>query len=374
MTPFLRFSPVGAFYVEIVTLKSWRRKSDPAKSSGVIGRFSILQMTFSLAALLGVGVVCAAEGPVLVDGSSSVYPVTAHAAEAFTEETGIPVQVKFSGTSAGFRKFLAEEIPITDASRPILKKEIEEAERRGIEFIEIPIAFDALTIVTHPKNTWLTDIKTSELEKIWSASSQGKVIRWNQIRPEWPDDPIHLVGAGGDSGTRDFFGEVITGDTEGLRTDYLGSEDDSVLVEEVATNPNGFGFLPHAYLIGNEDRIKVVPVAWDIDARTGRITGGKPVKPTRRNVVAGAYIPLARPLFLYANAKMLEADPRAVRFLEYLLTEGRSAIHNAGYVTLNEQAYVQALQDLETKDTGTRFGGEIPVGIAIHDLLTLEPK
>ncbi len=337
----------------------------------MIGRVCILNLFYGLVLAFP----CQAEeGPVRVDGSSSVYPITVRAAEAFTKETGIPVQVNFVGTSAGFRKFLAGEIPIADASRPILKAEIEEAERQGIAFIEIPLAYDALTVGVNKDNHWLKEIKTSELKLLWSRNSQGKITHWNQLRPEWPAEPIHLFGAGGDSGTKDFFAEVITGDQKGLRTDYLGSEDDEQIVDGIASNLYGLGFFPHAYLIGNENRVRAVPVAWDVDARTGRITGGRPTEATRRNVVAGAYIPLGRPLFIYVNAKMLETDPRVGAFVRYLLTEGRFAVHAADYVSLNEQAYVQSLQDLEERDIGTRFGGEIPVGIAIHDLLTLEPK
>jgi phosphate transport system substrate-binding protein len=188
-----------------------------------------------------------AQAPVVtIDGSSTVYPITKLAGEAFEEETkgAVKVNVAFSGTTAGFRKFLKGEIDIADASRPILKAEIEDAKVNGIEYIEIPIAYDALTIAVHPENTWTESIKVSELKRLWEAGAEGKVTKWNQIRPGWPDAEIKLHGAGGDSGTFDYFSEVVTGKTRALRRDYTSSEDDTVLVRGIeATNIHWDSFL-----------------------------------------------------------------------------------------------------------------------------------
>lgn len=326
-----------------------------------------LTLVFSLACQLS-----ASELPIEIDGSSSVYPITSKAAEAFQEATGIPVNVEFRGTSAGFRRFLEGNLPILDASRPILKSEIDEAKRKGIEYIEIPFAFDALTIVVHPENDWANEITTSELKKLWEQSA-SPITHWNQIREGWPAHLIRLLGPGADSGTQDFFGEVIVGGKVNLRTDYLGSEDDEMLAKEIAGDIHSLGFLPHSYTVGNDWQLKALPVGWDIDARTGRNTLGKPSQPTRKNLVSGAYVPLSRPLFLYVNKELLDSDPRIERFLEYLLTDGRRFIHEVGYVTLNEQAYVQGLDQLEERATGTRFGGKIPASVPLHDVFTLEP-
>lgn len=330
--------------------------------------WNVLTLVFCLACQLS-----ASEVPIEIDGSSSVYPITSKAGKAFQEATGIPVVVTFHGSKAGFRRFLEGNLPIVDASRPILKAEIEEAGRKGIEFIEIPIAFDALTIAVHPENDWADDITTSELKRLWKGGPEDPITHWSQLRADWPAQPIRLYGPGGDSGTKDFFSEVILGNMTDIRTDYLGSEDDEQVARAIANDVNSLGFIPHSYAVGNEWDLKVLPVAWDVDARSGRATRGRASEPTRRNVVAGAYIPLSRPLFVYVNKELLESDPRIERFLEYLLTDGRQFIHEAGYVTLNEQAYVQGLQDVKERDIGTRYAGEIPASVSINDLLTLEP-
>jgi phosphate transport system substrate-binding protein len=329
-----------------------------------------------ISSIFAVTVVVRAASPeaVTVDGSSSVYPITRAAAEAFTQKTGIPVNVSFSGTRGGFRKFVEGQIDIVGASRPILAGEIEAARKNAVEFVEVPVAYDALAIVVNPKNTWATDIKVSELKRAWEKAAQGKKTLWSDLREGWPEEPVFLLGAGADSGTYQYFAEVITGDTEGLRSDYAGSEDDEVIVRGVSQFPNALGFLPHFYVEEHPYDVKPVAVAWDVDPRTGLKPGGKPVMPDNRALLEGFYIPLGRPLFIYINKNSLEKKPAVSQFVQYMLNEGRRHIRESGYLPLNEPAYKSLSKEVEEMDTGTRFGGEIPANVPIYDILTLESK
>ncbi len=313
-----------------------------------------------------------AQGPVVtVDGSSTVYPITKLAGEAFEQETkgAVKVNVAFSGTTGGFRKFVKGEIDIADASRPILKTEIEEARANGIEYIEIPIAYDALTIAVHPENTWAESIKVSELKKLWEAGAEGKITKWSQIRPEWPDAEIRLYGAGGDSGTFDYFSEVVVGKMDALRRDYTGSEDDTVLVRGIEGDKFALGFIPYAYFFGADNKLKALAIEWDYDAMSGRQVKSAPVLPSNKAVTQGYYIPFARPLFLYVNVKSLE-KPYVKDFLNFFLKEAGTYINRVNYLPLSQIAYKTATTDIDEKKVGTRFDGEPVVGIAMHDLFT----
>jgi phosphate transport system substrate-binding protein len=238
-------------------------------------------------------------GVVTIDGSSTVYPIMRVAAEAFEEkaENGAKVSVAFSGTTGGFRKFMKGEIDIADASRPILKAEMEAAKANGISYIEIPIAYDALTIAVHPENTWADSIKVSELKKLWEAEAEGQIRKWNQIRPDWPDAEIRLYGAGADSGTFDYFSEVVVGKLGGLRRDYTGSEDDTVLVQGIEGDKYALGFIPYAYFFDAEDRLKALAIEWDYDAMRGReIRSSPPVKQGRKSRLLRPVCPTALPV------------------------------------------------------------------------------
>lgn len=329
--------------------------------------------SLAMAFLVSLGNALMASEPVRIDGSSTVYPITKLAAEAFTQSTGRPVEASFSGTTAGFRKLLAGQVDLIGASRPILQAEIEKADADALEFIELPVAYDALTVAVHPDNTWAEDIKVSELKRLWSKEAQGEKTLWSDLREGWPDKPVVLFGAGADSGTFDFFSEVITGQSEGIRSDYVGSEDDEMLVEGISKFPNSLGFVPFAYVSEHPYALKPLAIAWDEDPRTGRQPGGKPVLPSNRALLQGYYIPLGRPLFIYVNKKALEEKPNVEDFLIYLLTEGRRHIRESGYLVLNEPAYLDIARDLRDRVTGTRFGGQIQVGVALHDLI-LDPK
>jgi phosphate transport system substrate-binding protein len=313
----------------------------------------------------------AQEGVVTIDGSSTVYPIMKLAGEAFEEKTEgrAKVNVAFSGTTGGFRKFVRGEIDIADASRPILKAEMQEAKDRGIAYIEIPIAYDALTIAVHPENTWADSVKVSELKKLWEAEGEGKILRWNQIRPEWPDAEIKLYGADKDSGTFDYFSEVIVGKMDGLRRDYTASEDDTVLVRGIEGDKLALGFIPYAYFSDAEDSLKALAIEWDYDAASGRKVKSAPILPSNKAVQQGYYIPLARPLFLYVNIASLEKQP-VKDFLNFFLEDVGTYVRKVNYLPLSKIAYRAAVTDIDKRRAGTRFAGEPAVGIGMHDLLT----
>lgn len=316
-----------------------------------------------------------AEDTIVIDGSSTVYPITKLAGKAFEEETKgqVKVKVSFSGTTGGFRKFVKGEIDIADASRPILKEEINAAKANGIEYVEIPIAYDALTIAVNPNNEWLNSITTSELKKLWEPDAQEKITKWNQVNPDWPAEEIVLLGAGTDSGTYDYFAEVIVGG-KALRQDYLGSEDDVVIVDGITSNPNALGFLPYSYVFEAKEKIKPIAVNHDLDAKTGQALKGEPVKPSTKAVYQGIYTPLGRPLFLYVNVKSFAEKPYLANFLNFFMENASSFIHEAHYLPLSEIAYRTAKKNLNNQNTGTRFNGEPATGIAHHNIFTLQPE
>jgi phosphate transport system substrate-binding protein len=321
-------------------------------------------------ALAVVGAVAAtgaqADTLVKIDGSSTVYPITEAVAEEFqkAKKGAIKVTVGISGTGGGFKKFCRGEIDISDASRPILKKEMDACKEAGIKYIELPIAFDALTVVIHTKNTWIKQLTVAELKTMWEPAAQGKITKWNQVNPAWPDAPLKLFGAGADSGTFDYFTEAVTGKAKSSRGDFTASEDDNVLVQGVSRDVNALGFFGFAYYVENKDKLKAVPI---VNPK------GKAVEPSLEAVLHGEYEPLARPIFIYVNAKSAE-KPEVKEFVEYYLTHGAKLSKEVKYVPLAEADYKHALVNFGKKKTGTGFGGESEVGVKVSDLLKREPK
>lgn len=310
---------------------------------------------------------------IYVDGSSTVYPVTKIAAEEFNRQWDdkVKMNVAFSGTSGGFRKFLAAEIDVAGASRPINRTEIKAAKDYKIQFIEIPIAYDALTIAVNSQNTWVDSIKISELKKIWESTAEGRITKWNQIRPEWPDQEIKLFGAGPDSGTYDYFVEVVIGKDGALRSDYTGSEDDEDLIQGIETHPGALGFVPFAYFSKEGDKLKALAVQWDYDAMTGQpVQGTAAVMPSQEAVMRGAYMPFGRPLFLYVSVKCLESKPHLKDFLQFFLIHADTYVDRVQYLSLPKISYARAIADLESKRTGTRFFGTPEVGLSVHDMIS----
>ncbi len=304
---------------------------------------------------------------VKIDGSSTVFPITEGVAEDFqkAKKGAIKVTVGISGTGGGFKKFCRGEIDVQNASRPILEKEMQDCRASGVEYIELPVAFDALTVVINPRNNWLKAITVAELKKVWEPAAQGKVTRWNQVNPAWPDAPIKLFGAGSDSGTFDYFTEAITGKSKASRGDYTASEDDNVLVQGVSQDVNAIGYFGYAYYAENTARLKALPIIEK---------DGKPaVTPSEASVLDGSYQPLSRPIFIYVNAKAL-AKPEVREFAEYYLRQAAKIAKEVKYVPLPDKAYTIGLQHIAKGKKGTVFGGRNEVGVRIEDLLAREAK
>ena len=305
---------------------------------------------------------------VKIDGSSTVYPVTEAVAEEFqkAEKNAIKVTVGISGTGGGFKKFCRGETDISGASRPILKSEMDECAKQGITYYELPVAFDALTVVVNPKNVFLDKgITVEQLKRIWEPGAQGKVTKWNQVDPSWPDAPIKLFGAGADSGTFDYFTEAIVGKAKSSRGDYTASEDDNVLVQGVQRDVNAMGYFGYAYYAENQGKLKSVPIIEK---------SGKPgVKPSMETVIDGSYQPLARPIFIYVSAKGYER-PEVKKFIEYYMANGAKLAKEVKYVPLPDKAYVLNREHLAKGKKGTVFGGVAEVGVKIDDLMAREAK
>lgn len=304
-----------------------------------------------------------AEQLIKIDGSSTVFPISDAVADQFQKEHKIKVTVGLSGTGGGFKKFVKGETDISDASRPILTQEMEECTKNGIEYIELPVAFDALTVVVNPKNAWVTSLTVADLKKIWEPAAQGAVMNWNQVRPEWPDANLKLLGPSADNGTFDYFTEAIVGKAKSSRVDYTNSADVNVLVEGISTDKNALGFFGYAYYIENKDKLKAIP-----------IDGGKgPVGPSEEAVLKGTYSPLSRPIFIYVNKKSLE-KPEVKQFVEYYLKHAAKVVKEVKYFPLPDSAYASCLTRLEKMETGTAFGGKSEVGLHIDELFKLALK
>ena len=304
-----------------------------------------------------------------IDGSSTVFPITEAVAEEFQKEKQgkVNVTVGISGTGGGFKKFVRGEIDVTDASRPILTDEMAQAKANGIEYIELPIAFDALTVVVNNQNTWASSITVAELKKIWEPEAQGKITNWNQIRPEWPNEKIALFGAGADSGTFDYFTEAIVGKPKASRGDYTASEDDNVLVQGVEGNKFALGYIPYAYYAPHSSRMKAVGIEWDKNKVKG------PVMPSPENVLAGTYNPLSRPLFIYVSRKSVD-KPAVKDFVEFYLKNVGSLAKEVKYLPLPDNAYQMATERFRTMQTGTGFAGIPEVGLPVEEILKRPPK
>ena len=325
-------------------------------------------LTLALAAVAAhAGAALAADKVVKIDGSSTVYPITEAVAEDFqkAKKGEIKVTVGISGTGGGFKKFCRGETDISDASRPILKKEMDACRDAGIKYIELPVAYDALTVVVNPKNDWIKSMTVEELKKIWEPAAQGKITKWNQVNPAWPDAPIKLFGPGADSGTFDYFTEAVVGKAKSSRGDFTASEDDNVLVQGVSRDKNALGYFGFAYYLENAKKLKAVPIVEK---------AGKPaVLPSFEAVKNGTYQPLSRPIFIYVSAKSVE-KPEVREFVEFYLKNAPKLVKEVKYVPLPDQAYKQAQDNFKAKKSGTGFGGEAEVGVSVEELLKREGK
>jgi phosphate transport system substrate-binding protein len=319
----------------------------------------------TLAALLGFVPKIARAQVIQIDGSSTVFPITEAVAEEFqTAKKGkVKVTVGIAGTGGGFKKFCRGETDISDASRPILKQEMEDCKKAGIEYFELPVAYDALTVMVNPKNDWVKSLTVPDLKKMWEPAAQGKITKWNQVRSEWPNAPLKLFGPGADSGTFDYFTEAVVGKAKSSRGDFTASEDDNVLVQGIANDRNALGYFGFAYYVENQKKLKGVP-----------IDGGKgPVAPSPKTVEDGTYQPLSRPIFIYVSKKSL-AKPEVKEFVEFYLKQAPTLVKQVKYVPLPQNAYTVGLNHLKKGKVGTVFGGEPQVGVKIDDLLKREAK
>jgi phosphate transport system substrate-binding protein len=303
---------------------------------------------------------------VKIDGSSTVFPVTEAVAEDFqkAKKGAVKVTVGISGTGGGFKKFCRGETAISNASRPILKAEMAECAKAGIDYYELPVAFDALTVVINPKNSFVKQLTLAEMKRMWEPAAQGRVTRWNQVNPAWPDAPMKLFGPGADSGTFDYFTEAVVGKSKSSRGDFTASEDDNVLVQGVSRDVNGLGYFGYAYYIENKDKLKAVPIVNE---------KGQVVEPSMEAVLKGSYSPLARPIFIYVNAKALE-KPEVREFAEYYMKNGGKLAREVKYVPLPEAAYKTAWEHVQKGKKGTVFGGVAEAGVTIEELLRREAK
>jgi len=319
----------------------------------------------ALAAAWTVGTAAHAQ-TVKIDGSSTVFPITEAVAEDFqkAKKGKVKVTVGISGTGGGFRKFCRGETDISNASRPITKREMDECRSAGISYLEMPVAYDALTVVINPKNTWAKTMTVAELKKVWEPTAQGKITTWNQVNPAWPNAPVKLFGPGADSGTFEYFTEAVVGKSKASRGDFTASEDDNVLVQGVSRDVNALGYFGYAYFIENKDKLTAVSVV---------APSGKAVTPSLDTVVNGSYQPLSRPIFIYVNSKAAQR-PEVKEFIEFYNRQADKLVKEVKYVPLPPKAYSYNLETLAKMRLGTKFEGENKVGLTIEELMKLEAK
>lgn len=327
----------------------------------------IATLTAAVGALFASASALAAPTLVKIDGSSTVFPITEAVAEEFqkAKKGTVQVTVGISGTGGGFKKFCRGEIDVSNASRPILDKEMADCKAAGIKYIELPVAFDALTLVMNPKNSFLKQITAAELKTMWEPAAQGKILKWNQVNPAWPDTGLKLFGPGADSGTFDYFTEAIVGKSKSSRGDFTASEDDNVLVQGVSRDVGALGYFGFAYYVENKDKLKAVPV---VNPKTG-----KAVEPSLEAVISGDYQPLSRPIFIYVNAASVD-KPEVKEFVEFYLKNAAALTKEVKYVPLTDADYKHAAENFAKKKTGTAFGGHAEVGVKVSDLLKRDPK
>ena len=325
--------------------RTWRRK-----------------LTIGLLGLLLLALVAGCGGGrtiIKVDGSSTVFPITEAMADEFQRASSdIQVTVGVSGTGGGFERFCGGEIDITDASRPIKPIEAQACADSGIEYIELPVAFDGLSVMINPDNDWVDFLTVDELKDIWMPGSS--VEKWSDVRSEWPDDDIKLVGADTDSGTFDYFTKAIMGEEGASRPDYTASTDDNVLVRYIAGEKDALGYFGYAYYGENTDKLKLVPID----------PGSGPVSPSVQSIIDNSYIPLSRPLFIYVSLESsMKIEVRDfVSF--YLARENTDLVREVGYVELSDRVYQLVKERFDQGVTGSLFGEEgSQIGVTVEEVL-----
>jgi phosphate transport system substrate-binding protein len=297
---------------------------------------------------------------IAINGSSTVYPITEAVVADFSGgKKGVDIDVEFSGTGGGFKLFCEGKTDIADASRPINKQEMKLCNDNQVRYVELPIAFDAITVVSNPKNDWLKSLTVEELKRIWEPAAEKTLTRWNQVRPEFPDQPINLYSPGEDSGTFDYFTEAIVGQAGASRLDTLKSEDDEILVQGVVQDLYSLGYFGFAYYEGRIADLKAIGVD----------NGRGPVLPSRETVEKSEYQPLSRPLFIYVNATKAQENPALREFVDFYLANASATATKVGYIPLPEEAYNLGKISFNKGEVGTVFGGESVMDLTIGELL-----
>jgi phosphate transport system substrate-binding protein len=303
-------------------------------------------------------------GEIIIDGSSTVYPITELAMQQFAEiAPNVRIQLGVSGTGGGFKKFCAGITDISDASRPIKPDESEICRANGIEFVEIPVAFDGISVIVNLENRWVQCMTVDELKQMWAPDSEGKIVTWKQIRADWPDQPFKLYAPGIDSGTHDYFTAAIVGKEDASRNDYIGSEDDYILMQRVIEEKNGIAYVGFAYYQEYTDKVSVVAV----DGGNGCVS------PSIETITNGTYTPLARPLFIYVRNDRLDR-PEVEAFVTFYLDNAADLVQAARYIPLPPRVYELVKQRVVKRTTGSVFSEGIQVGVSIETLLMLEDK
>lgn len=305
----------------------------------------------------------AGSGGLRIGGSSTVFPILERAIESFRAASPAnaraPIELSESGTSAGLRALCSGRLPIANASRPINSRELKTCRANGVRFIELPIAFDAITVVVNPRNDWARLISTRELARLWGSAAQGRITRWNQVNIDWPERPLKLCAPGRDSGTFDFFNKAISGDANNARQDVTSSEDDNVLVRCVASDPNAIGYFGFSYYAANRARLRALSV----------VGPRGPVTPSVASVQRETYVPLSRPLFLYVNDEQLRRSELARRFLTHTIQNGLRLAEAAGAIPLPASTYRLVETKLYRHVLGSAFAGDLPVGQGLGETL-----
>ncbi len=301
------------------------------------------------------------QGTVAIDGSSTVYPITEAVAEEFQAvQPGIHVTVGIAGTGGGFKRFGAGETDISDASRPIDPTEAELAAKNGVEFVELPVAFDGISVMVNPASDFVSSLTVAELKKIWQPESKVKL--WSDVKPGWPAREIHLYGPGTDSGTFDYFTEAINGKAKSMRSDFNASEDDNVLVQGIAGDKDSMGFFGYAYYVENKDKLKLVGVD----------NGAGAILPAPAAIRDGTYQPLSRPVFIYVKVKAAQR-PEVETFVQFYLEHAKTLVEQVGYIPLPDTVYELARKRFAARHTGSVFGNQgARVGVTLESLLQAE--
>ena len=311
--------------------------------------------------MLPTSLIAATNDIVKVDGSSTVYPITEAVAEEFQIATRIKVTVGVSGTGGGFKKFCRGETAVSNASRPIKLNEIKKCKDAGIKFIELPIAYDAISVVINKKNDWAKEMTTAELKKMWEPAAQGKITKWSQIRDGWPDKPLRLYGPGADSGTFDYFTEAVIEESKAIRGDFTASEDDNVLVKGVSGDKGGIAYFGLAYYEENKNLLKAVAI---------KNKKGNFIIPELKTIMDGSYNPLSRPLFIYINAEKVNSDPKVKKFVEFYIKHAATLSEEVGYVPFSKEEYAAITNHYKTQQVGSAYK-EPKIGLSVKQILEL---